>query len=83
MEGLLVSINMATFLIPANAGTQEGGFAYLAPLLGLSPGEGVALGLLRRCRDVLWILYGLGYLSLTEGKLLLVPPAMELPKEGA
>lgn len=71
-EALLASVTMATFFIPANAGSQEGGFAYLAPLLGL-PDYGVALAVLRRCRDVVWVLYGLAYLAYTEGRLLVQP----------
>jgi uncharacterized protein (TIRG00374 family) len=71
-EALLASITMATFFIPANAGSQEGGFAYLAPLLGLPP-YGVALAVLRRCRDVVWVLFGLAYLSFTEGRFLVQP----------
>jgi hypothetical protein len=79
MEGLLVSINMATFFIPANAGSQEGGFAYLAPLMGLTATNGVALAVLRRCRDVVWVLFGLAYLAFTEGKLLVRPDATPEP----
>jgi hypothetical protein len=60
-EGLMVSLNMATFFIPGNVGSQEGGFALLAPLFGLSAAEGVTLAVLRRLRDVVWILLGLGY----------------------
>jgi len=71
-EALLASVNMATFFIPANAGSQEGGFTYLAPLLGLPP-YGVALAVLRRCRDVVWVLFGLAYLGVTEGRLLVRP----------
>ena len=71
MEGALVSINMATFFIPANAGAQEGGLAFLAPLLGLTTGDGVALAVLRRCRDVVWILFGLLWLFVTEGRILI------------
>jgi uncharacterized protein (TIRG00374 family) len=70
MEGLLVSINMATFFIPANAGAQEGGLAFLAPLMGMSTPDGIALAVLRRCRDVVWIGYGLLYLFVTEGRVL-------------
>jgi uncharacterized protein (TIRG00374 family) len=71
-EALLASVNMATFFIPANAGSQEGGFTYLAPLLGLPP-YGVALAVLRRCRDVVWVLFGLAYLAITEGRILVRP----------
>lgn len=72
-EALIVSVNMATFLIPANVGTQEGGYAYLAPILGVSAPHALALAVLRRCRDVLWIIAGLLYLTLTEGRVLLQP----------
>lgn len=60
-EGLMVSLNMATFFIPGNVGSQEGGFALLAPLFGLSPAQGVTLAVLRRLRDVVWVLLGLGF----------------------
>jgi len=80
-EALLASVNMATFFIPANAGSQEGGFTYLAPLLGLPP-YGVALAVLRRCRDVVWVLFGLAYLAITEGRVL-VRPAAAAPETAA
>jgi hypothetical protein len=73
LEALLVSANMATFLVPANAGTQEGAFAWLSPLLGLSTPHGLALAVLRRSRDLLWIAVGLAYLALTEGRIILSP----------
>lgn len=72
-EALIVSVNMATFLIPANVGTQEGGYVSLAPLLGVGAPHALALAVLRRCRDVLWIGFGLLYLALTEGKVLIQP----------
>lgn len=65
-EGLLVSVNLATFFIPGNVGSQEGAFAFLAPLFGFSPAEGMALAVLRRLRDALWILLGLGYGALVR-----------------
>ncbi len=72
-EALIVSVNMATFLIPANVGTQEGGYVYLAPILGVAAPHALALAVLRRCRDVLWIIVGLLYLAFTEGRILLQP----------
>jgi len=75
LEALLCSVNMATFFIPANAGSQEGGFALLAPLLGLTAGHGVTLAVLRRARDVLWVGFGVLYLALTEGRVLFRPAA--------
>ena len=75
-EALLSSVTMATFFIPAQAGSQEGGFAFLAPLLNLPP-YGVPLAVLRRCRDVVWVLYGLAYVAITEGRILVTPAAAE------
>jgi uncharacterized protein (TIRG00374 family) len=80
MEALLDGVTMATFFIPANAGSQEGGFAYLASLLGLAVPDGIALAVLRRCRDLVWVAYGLAYLAITEGRIL-VTPRLE-PSEG-
>lgn len=73
LEALLCSVNMATFFIPANAGSQEGGFAFLAPLLGVAGPHGLALAVLRRCRDVLWVGFGVLYLAATEGRVLFRP----------
>lgn len=73
LEALLVSVNMATFFVPANAGTQEGGFALLAPLFGISQPHAVAMAVLRRLRDLFWIAFGLLFLTAVEGRLLLVP----------
>lgn len=41
-----------TFVIPAGLGIQEGVYAFLAPLGGLSPGFGIALSLATRFRDI-------------------------------
>ncbi|HTE19298.1 MAG TPA: lysylphosphatidylglycerol synthase domain-containing protein, partial [Armatimonadota bacterium] len=79
LEALLASVNMATFFIPANAGSQEGGFTYLAPLWGISAPHAVALAVLRRCRDVIWVAYGLAYLGITEGRILF-RPAVDAPE---
>jgi hypothetical protein len=70
MEALLCGVNMATFFIPDNAGSQEGGFTVLAPMFGLDPAQGLSMAVLRRIRDIFWILYGLVYLFLTEGELI-------------
>lgn len=81
LEALLVSINMATFFIPANAGSQEGGFVYLSAMFGLAGPLGVTLAVLRRCRDVIWVLYGLGYLAVTEGRILFRPAPVDRSQE--
>lgn len=74
MEALLASVTMATFFVPANAGSQEGGFAAIAPLFGLSAPHGLALALLRRCREAVWVAFGLLYLAVREPRWLREPP---------
>ena len=73
LETFIVSVNMAAFAIPAGVGAQEGGFTALGPAVGLTAAEGAGLALLRRCRELLWVAYGLGYLAVTEGRLLIRP----------
>jgi len=73
MEAILVTINMSTFLIPGNAGTQEGGFTFVAGLFGLAGPQGLALSVLRRLRDVIWVGFGLCYLAVVEGRVLFRP----------
>jgi len=79
LEALLMAVNFSTFFIPANAGSQEGGFALLTPVVGLVSSQGVALAVLRRCRDLLWVGLGLAYLALREGRVLFEPAAPEGP----
>ena len=47
------SARMAAFLIPGGLGAQEGAFAMIAAGLGLPPGQGLAVSLGRRAREVL------------------------------
>lgn len=57
---LLQTLGRAThsygFLVPSGWGLQEGVFALLAPLAGLTPTAGLALSLITRLRDVLFAL---------------------------
>lgn len=78
-ECLLMAVNFSTFFIPANAGSQEGGFALLTPVLGLAVPQAAALAMLRRCRDLLWISLGLLYLMLREGRGIFSPMQPEEP----
>jgi len=58
-QSLLQVIKTATFLIPGNIGVQEGGLAYLATHLGFSAVDGFALSLMKRFRQLVWVLFGL------------------------
>ena len=50
---------MGTFFIPANIGAQEGGLQVVAAGLTGDPNAGLALAVVRRIRDLVFILWGL------------------------
>ncbi|HEV8306411.1 MAG TPA: lysylphosphatidylglycerol synthase domain-containing protein [Methylomirabilota bacterium] len=58
IEGFASAIRSATFLIPASLGIQEGGFVGIFLGFGLSAGAGLAFGLVRRLRELLWAVAG-------------------------
>lgn len=60
-------IERATFMIPAKLVSQEGGKALVMVMLGYPADVGFAVGLLRRFKEMLWVLFGL--LSLTLHRL--------------
>jgi len=61
-------IERATFMIPAKLVSQEGGKALVMDMMGYSADIGFAVGLLRRFKEMIWVLFGL--LSLTIHRLL-------------
>jgi glycosyltransferase 2 family protein len=63
IEALSVAIDGMLFFVPAKVGTQEGGKVLIFTILGLDPTKGLALGLLRRIRELTWALIGLFILS--------------------
>lgn len=63
IEVLSVAIDGMLFFVPAKVGTQEGGKVLIFTILGLDPGKGLALGMLRRIRELTWALIGLFILS--------------------
>jgi phosphatidylglycerophosphate synthase/uncharacterized membrane protein YbhN (UPF0104 family) len=63
IEVLSVAIDGVLFFVPAKAGTQEGGKVLIFTLLGLDPAKGLALGILRRIRELTWSMVGLTILS--------------------
>jgi putative membrane protein len=52
IESLLFAIRNAAFFVPSGLGVQEGAYALLGPLFGLSPEAALALSLIKRARDV-------------------------------
>ena len=63
IEVLSVAIDGMLFFVPAKLGTQEGGKVLIFTVLGLDPARGLALGILRRIRELTWALIGLLILS--------------------
>jgi glycosyltransferase 2 family protein len=59
IEAFGTGVRFATFLVPASFGVQEGGFAVTFVALGLSAANGIAFGLVRRLRELVWIAIGL------------------------
>src|SRR5204862_940025 len=58
IEALGTAVRFATFLVPASLGALEGGLVATFTALGLAPSAGVAFGLARRVREVVWIAMG-------------------------
>jgi uncharacterized membrane protein YbhN (UPF0104 family) len=63
VEALGLLIERATFLIPAKLVSQEGGKALILSLLGYPAGIGFAIGVLRRIKEMTWVLLGLAALA--------------------
>ncbi len=62
MEGLMNSVNMATFFIPGNLGSQESGLLFLGQTFQLARPVTATMLVLRRLREVAWV--ALGFLCL-------------------
>jgi putative membrane protein len=74
VEVLSVAIDGLLFFVPAKAGTQEGGKVLIFTILGLDPAKGLALGIVRRIRELTWASIGLLILSRHQ---LAARPALE------
>lgn len=63
VEALGLLIERATFMVPAKLISQEGGKALIFSLLGYSADVGFVIGFLRRIKEMVWVLFGLGILT--------------------
>jgi putative membrane protein len=52
IESLICALRSAAFFVPGALGVQEAGYAFLAPLFGLTPDIGLAVSLLKRAREI-------------------------------
>ncbi len=58
IEAAAQLVRAGTFFIPASIGAQEGAFLLISSAVTGSPALGVALAVVRRFREVLWLLWG-------------------------
>ena len=68
IAALTVFIKGGTFFIPGSLGAQEGGYTLLLMSFGYTEVTGIIFALIRRFREILWIVIGLGCLMLLKGK---------------
>lgn len=60
IEAVAQLVRTATFFIPASIGAQEGGFLLVCAAMTGAPSLGVAVAVVRRIREVVWIVWGMG-----------------------
>lgn len=65
LEALWILLKAGAFLIPASLGASEGFLLLICGGLGISAVSGLALALVRRAREVLWV--GLGLAEFSRG----------------
>ncbi|MBI3615742.1 MAG: flippase-like domain-containing protein [Candidatus Omnitrophica bacterium] len=65
LEALWILLKTGAFLIPGSLGASEGFLLLVCAGLGISAVSGLALGLVRRAREVLWV--GLGLAEFSRG----------------
>jgi len=68
IAALTVFIKGGTFFIPGSLGAQEGGYTLLLMSFGYSEVTGITFALIRRLREILWILLGLVFLMLLKNQ---------------
>lgn len=68
-HSLMMVINVIFGFVPYGMGVFEGGHVFLFHLMGLEPGTGLAVGIIRRIRKIFWMLLGLLLLLLGSGTI--------------
>jgi len=63
IEGLAALFNAVFFFVPARAGSAEGGRVLIFTLAGHRPEDGLAVAVLRRLRETVWVAVGLALLG--------------------
>ncbi len=73
IAALTVFIKGGTFFIPGSLGAQEGGYTLLLMSFGYTEVTGITFALIRRLREILWIVIGLVCLMALKGKDVQIP----------
>ena len=73
IESVAQLVRAGTFFIPASIGAQEGAFVLVCSVVTGSPALGVAVSLVRRFREVVWLVWG----ALLALRFSLTPPVTE------
>ena len=60
IEAVAQLVRTGTFFIPASIGAQEGAFMLVCAAMTGSPVLGVAVAVVRRIREIVWIVWGMG-----------------------
>ena len=68
IAAIAVLIKGSVSFVPGSLGAQEGGYLFLLMAWGYDEVTGITFALLRRLREILWILIGLGFLAVLRGK---------------
>jgi putative membrane protein len=75
IESVMYAARSVAFVLPGGLGVQEGAYVLLGPLFGLSPGDMLAVSLLRRARDLVIGVPALLIWQAQEGRTLLASDA--------
>lgn len=81
VEALGLLIERTTFMIPAKLVSQEGGKALILAMLGYPADVGFAVGFLRRVKEMIWVMLGLG--TFTAHRLITERAETAVPAESA
>jgi uncharacterized membrane protein YbhN (UPF0104 family) len=66
LQSMIQVIKTASFMIPSNIGALESGLAILSVHLGFTATAGIALSLVKRFRQLIWIIAGVVLWKLTK-----------------
>ena len=82
IEAMTQLVRAGTFFIPASIGAQEGVFVIIGGTISGSPSAGLAAGVIRRIREIIWIGWGVLVFYILKPDLALVDASnTKMPKK--